>query len=484
MSGPEAVADNDAEANTDPDSQGTEDRPRRRWNGLLAVILLLLLLLCCGLTLADLFIMRGSEQARFMARNLECLQCHTELIPDFSRRVVHEPFSRKECTICHTPHGKQVSSITTQSPGKTIQRFRTLLQWLPLRLLSYVLPGLSRESTSATTVAVGDRVISKTTKDSEGETSYLTMPEDKLCWTCHGSMGALLGDTYQHRPFQAGLCGNCHNPHASDQRALLAQAPNKLCFTCHPMGAQINRMQAHPPAKQGWCTDCHSPHASNNKGILVARQRELCFRCHPSVGVLSGLPVQHQPFLDDNCSGCHEPHGSNSSPLLVRSQPALCFNCHPAIENQFAEPSHHPIGVELTCGSCHNPHAAQYPALVDAQNNGFCYRCHGEKLVAYDASSHSAMLCIKCHTPHGSQFDPILIAENPRLCLTCHTTKEGQNKHPIGTRFFDLHARRGLTCSSSCHNPHGSEYQYMLKNFNPTQDAECLQCHKYTGVYY
>jgi len=482
--GSEAVADDDIEDDSDPDPAQTEDRARRQWYGLSAVILLLLLLLCFGITVADLIVTRGPQQARFVVRNLECLQCHTELIPDFSRPVVHQPFALKECTVCHTPHGKQLTSIVTQGPGKTIRRFRTLLQWLPLRLISAVWPGLKGGSDSSVTVAPGDKVVSKTTKGDQDESSYLTMPADKLCWTCHGSMGALLGEPYQHRPFQAGQCGNCHNPHASDNRALLTQAPDKLCFTCHPMGAQINRMQAHPPAKRGWCTDCHSPHASGNKGILVARQRELCFRCHPTVGVLSNLPVQHQPFLEDNCTGCHEPHGSDNLPLLVRAQPGLCFNCHPAIQNQFARTSHHPVGVELTCGSCHNPHAAQYAALIDAQNNAFCYQCHGDKQVAYDDSAHSIMLCVKCHTPHGSQFAPILIAQNPDLCLTCHPAMEAQGTHPVRSHFFDLHAKKGLTCSSSCHNPHGTNYQYMLKNFNSPQDGQCLQCHKYTGVYY
>ena len=485
MPDPEVVGGDDVDTRSDPDSVGAEDERKRPWYGLLVVILLLLLLLCCGVTAADLVITRGSEQARFMARNLTCLQCHTELIPDFSRLTVHQPFAFKECTVCHTPHGKQVTSIVSRSPGRTIQRFRTLIQWLPLRLWLTGWERISGRPSSAAVVATdGGKILSKTTKDAQGETSHLTVPADKLCWTCHGSMGALLGDQYQHRPFTSGQCLSCHNPHASDFGALLTQAPNKLCFTCHPMGAQINRMQAHPPAKAGWCTDCHSPHASNNKGILVARQRELCFRCHPTVGVLANMPVQHQPFLNDNCTGCHEPHGADYSPLLVQAQPGLCYQCHPAIQNQFAEPSHHPIGIELTCGSCHNPHAAQYAGLIDAQNNQFCYQCHGDKQVLYQTSAHSNTLCIGCHTPHGSAYSPILIAPNPDLCLRCHTTFEGGNQHPVRQQFFDVHSRKGLTCTSSCHNPHGSRYSYMLKNFEFPQDGECLQCHKYVSIYY
>ncbi|MEI8083093.1 MAG: cytochrome c3 family protein [Actinomycetes bacterium] len=485
MSDPEAVVGDDVEATTDTDSVGEDSTPRRPWYGLLVVILLLLLLLCCGTTTADVIITRGPEQARFVARNLTCLQCHTELIPDFSKPVVHRPFALKECTICHTPHGRQVTSIVNQGAGNSVQRFRTLLQWLPLRMWFTAWENLSGGSSSTSVVTSSEgTVISKTTKDVAGQKSMLTMPADKLCWTCHGSMGALLDDQFQHKPFAAGQCLNCHTPHASEYKGLISQAPDKLCFTCHPIGSEINRAQAHPPAKEGWCIDCHSPHASNNKGILIARQRELCFSCHPGVAGLADMPVQHQPFLGDNCTGCHEPHGSDYSPLLVNQQPELCYNCHPQISNQFSEPSHHPIGVQLACGSCHSPHAAQYAGLVDAQDNEFCYQCHGDKAVLYEGSAHRGQLCIKCHTPHGSAYAPILVAQNPALCLKCHPTLVGDNKHPADQKFFDVHAKKGLTCTSSCHNPHGTNQQYMLRSFDFWQDGLCLQCHKFVGIYY
>lgn len=484
MSDPEVVVD-DVEPNIDATSEGEEDRRSRPWYGLLVVILLLLLLLCCAVTTVDVVVTRGPQQARFIARNLTCLQCHTELIPDFSKPVVHSPFAQKECTTCHTPHGNQVTAIVTQGSGSVLRRYTTLVQWLPLKWWLSLWEGLGgRKSSSLSVDTSGGKLLSMSTKDNSGNKSYLTQPEEKLCWVCHGDVGALLGDQYQHQPFSAGRCTNCHNPHASDYRGLLTQAPNKLCFTCHPMGEQLNRMQSHPPAKDGWCIDCHNPHASNNKGILVAKQRDLCFRCHPSVAVLANMPVQHQPFQNNNCTGCHQPHGSDFTPLLNKPQPTLCYDCHPAIKNQFAQPSHHPVGVSLTCGSCHDPHAAQYRGLINAQNNNFCYQCHGDKKAMYAKSAHFKTLCIKCHTPHGSAYAPILVAPNPQLCLNCHPTLEGNNQHPVRPAFYDVHSGKGLTCTSSCHNPHGTKFNFMLKNFYYPQDGLCLQCHKTVGLYY
>jgi predicted CXXCH cytochrome family protein len=487
LSDPEVVEGDGVEAITDSDPVEEEVQRKRPWSSLLVVILLLLLTMCVVITMADIIVTRGPEQASFVARNLTCLQCHTELIPDFSKPVVHQPFALEECTVCHTPHGKQFSSVVTPASGFSSQRVRTLIQWLPLRVWFTAWEGLlGGSSTTYSSLATSGtaNVMSQATQDTTVTASNLVMPSDQLCWTCHGSMGALLSDTYQHQPFTTGNCVSCHSPHASDNRALLTQAPNQLCFTCHPMGAQINLMQSHPPAKEGWCTDCHSPHASNNRGILVARQRDLCFRCHPTVAVKGDMPVQHQPFLQDNCTGCHEPHGSDNIPLLVEAQPGLCYRCHPAIQNQFAQASHHPVGVDLQCGSCHDPHAAQYRRLVNAQDNSFCYQCHAETQPLFGTSAHSPLLCIRCHTPHGSAYSPVLVAENPDLCLECHPALEGQNTHPVRQEFFDVHAKQGLTCSSSCHNPHGSKYEYMLKNFNYWQDGLCLQCHKYVGTYF
>lgn len=483
MSDPEVVPD-DVEPNMHSASAGEEEQRRRSWYGLLVVILLLLLLLCTAVTGVDIVLTRGPQQARFIARNLECLQCHTELIPDFSKPVVHSPFALKECTTCHTPHGGQVTTIVTQGSGATWKRVQTLAQWLPLKWWFSVWEFFGGR-TSVTTAATSDgMVVSKTTKGVVGSKSELVMPEDQLCWTCHGDIGPLLADKYQHQPFSAGHCTNCHNPHASDNRALLTQAPNKLCFTCHPMGTELNKAQAHPPAKDGWCTDCHNPHASNYKGILVTNQRALCFRCHPSVAVLANMPVQHQPFLNDNCTGCHQPHGSDYTPLLNAPQPTLCYNCHPQIKDQFAQASHHPIGLNLTCSSCHDPHAAQYKFLINAQDNSFCYQCHGDKQAIYDASAHSVNLCITCHTPHGSAYAPMLVAPNPQLCLQCHATMDAANSHPVTPNFFDIHAQKGLTCTSTCHNPHGTTNTYMLRNFNFPQDGQCLQCHKWVGSYF
>ena len=95
-------------------------RSRRRWP--LLLLLLLLLLLCSVTSVVDVFIDRKPDEARFIARNLECLQCHTELIPDFDTRLGPQPVHAAECTVCHTPHGKDVERTIVSGGSRTFER--------------------------------------------------------------------------------------------------------------------------------------------------------------------------------------------------------------------------------------------------------------------------------------------------------------------------------------------------------------------------
>ena len=479
----EEVVEDDVDIE-DEEEEG-ERRKKRRWWSLLILLLLALLLLCCAVTSAKLWVDGGSQEARFIARNLECLQCHTEVIPDFSKAAVHNPFALKTCTACHTPHGKKVTVNVTGGLGQIWKRFTTSIQWLPLRLWLGATEGTAGRTGETVEVTGEGGALKNRTVEVKGAESMLIMPETELCWYCHGSMGAKLSEMTVHQPFGAGRCTNCHDPHSSDWSGILTQAPNKLCLTCHPTAEERGMDQIHPSFEQGWCIDCHDPHASEYVGMTVVGQLELCFRCHPSVATMQDLPVQHAPFINGMCTDCHEPHASDDRPLLVRADPRLCYSCHPAIANQFARPSHHPVGITLVCSSCHNPHAAQASSLVSASDNSFCYGCHNDVMVEYDSSGHTGVLCMKCHTPHGSSTTPMLLDRNPELCFRCHTRRHfdesttgvTRHNHPVRPVHYDVNAGDPLTCTSSCHDPHGTDYTSMLRYFDSPMDGTCLMCH-------
>lgn len=477
---PEAMGDIEQIA----DASDDEKSKRSRWA--LVAILLLLLLLCTITTTVDVWVNRDPNQVRFIARNLECLQCHTELIPDLRKASVHNPFLLKECTACHTRHGSEVTRTERSGGYRTWERARTVIEWLPFK---YII-GIYDSIAGITGGGKGGEVVSETTKKERGAKSELIMPENRLCWVCHGSLGAKRSMSHQHAPFENGYCTNCHDPHASDFRVLLNQDERDLCVTCHPIGRELAREQVHPPAGERFCTNCHDPHASDWSGILVDNQRDLCFVCHPSVAPLSLKSVQHNPFLYDNCTGCHEPHGSDFLPLLRKDQPPLCYDCHPEIKRDFEKPSHHPVGtIQLNCDDCHNPHAADYDALLAARDNEMCYQCHRTTIgVTYERSSHVDQRCVACHTPHGSTYAPILRLPNPEVCLQCHEKRryDGKNTHPVRPVEYDTLAQKRLTCTSSCHNPHGTANNHMMRypynNSGWGQDGLCLLCHSGVGV--
>jgi predicted CXXCH cytochrome family protein len=76
------------------------------------------------------------------------------------------------------------------------------------------------------------------------------------------------------------MCLSCHNPHDSENTKLLADAGNKLCFSCHPdKGEKTSVSHAAVTTGKG-CLTCHAPHAAKNQKMLLAKGGELCFSCH------------------------------------------------------------------------------------------------------------------------------------------------------------------------------------------------------------
>lgn len=472
------IGGNDFESDETP-AVAEERHSKGRW-AIAAALLLLLLLLCWALTTITCYIGRGPEQVRSIARNLECLQCHSDLIPQLREPVVHNPFELESCTACHTPHARETERTVWARTTTLARRTATLFRWLPITWLFSVTSGEFEEIDGSPAIVISRDVTQEV--DEPG----LVAPLEDLCWTCHGNTGKQLSLAYQHDPFTKGNCMNCHNPHASKHRGLLTTSPQTLCISCHgSLGVEMARNQLHQPVEQFFCTSCHSPHASEWSGLLTQRQRDLCFTCHPSVAWLSNKAVQHQPFEYDNCTGCHEPHGSDFEPLLIAAEPTVCYDCHPDIERDFNQVSIHPVySPFLDCSGCHNPHATDFSALLAARDNEICFQCHkGSLKVGYQASSHRGLLCVSCHTPHGSAYSPILRKENPDVCLQCHSWVESHNnQHPVRPQFYDIRADAPLTCTSTCHGPHGTEFPMMVRFFPWPFDGRCLQCHSTVGI--
>ncbi|MDY0341112.1 MAG: cytochrome c3 family protein [Coriobacteriia bacterium] len=477
------MTEQDQDTAVDGAADTTEDTSGRRGRGVFAVVVLILLVLFAMTTAMQVLSLRSEDEVvRGITDNLECLQCHVELIPEFDRDVVHNPFMAEQCTTCHTPHGQLETETVFDGAVQGWNRARTLVEWIPVKL---VLDIFDRDGEQS----VEDGAVKSVTETQiKGETSELVLPGNELCMMCHGDMGSLINSAYPHAPFANGNCIDCHDPHASDFSSMLTMTVEDLCITCHPIGPELDRMQVHAPVAGFHCTDCHDPHGSAYRGILVDAQRDLCFTCHPSVARLSGMAVQHGPYANDACTDCHEPHGSDYGPLLRAPEPVLCYGCHPGIETDFRRASHHPVGtISLDCTGCHDAHATNYQSLLYGDDNGICYDCHAKPIQAtYDKSAHLNTPCWGCHTPHGSDYGPLLKGPQPEVCFPCHARQHfddaaaGYKNHPVRSVYYDVSAGTDLTCTTTCHDPHGTSHNYMLRHYDSPKDGNCLICHAVT----
>jgi len=289
-------------------------------------------------------------------------------------------------------------------------------------------------------------------------------------------------------------------PHAAwaAEHPRLVKLESTRCTTCH--SALLKDAQdVHPPAADD-CTTCHQFDISDQgtQVSLVESGNALCLLCHDKEDEAAGtLAAPHEP-VTDTCLNCHNPHATPRPRLLVEDQPALCAQCHDLDE---LEGKH---GKQLTqatqCTACHAPHGSANPSMLRSKNlhppfgdgdcdschrqpfgdrvrltargEALCTACHGEMSEPDDVSVHAALHggrkagCLSCHDPHMSDQQPLLKEAVPDLCAQCH--------QPIvdAVRADTGHAV-GEDCTT-CHLPHSSKKPHLLMDTAPDL---CGLCH-------
>jgi predicted CXXCH cytochrome family protein len=164
-----------------------------------------------------------------------------------------------------------------------------------------------------------------------------------------------------------------------------------------------------------------------------------------------------------------------------------------------AEPAKHAEDTpkELNCKSCHdgfldfkNVHPAVEWSSCDAchqagpghtsgddssdikteKSSALCFGCHDAK--EEGKSNHKAMTekkqCLNCHDPHGSDVNYLLRDEPRVLCAGCH-----KDVVPEGSKSVHGVMASGESCLH-CHDPHSSPNDALLKN---AEDKVCTSCH-------
>ena len=190
------------------------------------------------------------------------------------------------------------------------------------------------------------------------------------------------------------------------------------------------------------------------------------------------------------CEGCHGPgkahveqgggKGKDAKLITfakgdatpVESRNAVCLNCHQKGDRLFWQGSAHEAR-DVACTNCHLVMAELTPRaqLAKATQLDLCGSCHVRERSQQMRSSHmplreGKMVCTSCHNPHGT-VTQTLLKENSvnETCYTCHAEKRGP--------FLWEHAPVPESCVN-CHDSHGSNHEKMLKVAKPRL---CQQCH-------
>jgi DmsE family decaheme c-type cytochrome len=156
----------------------------------------------------------------------------------------------------------------------------------------------------------------------------------------------------------------------------------------------------------------------------------------------------------------------------VEQRNATCLQCHERGARLFWQGSSHE-SRDVACTNCHKimESVSERSQLAKATEIETCGQCHLQKRAQQMRSSHmplreEKMTCTSCHNPHGTVTEKLLKANSVNdACYTCHAEKRGPFlwEHPPVTE----------SCTN-CHDPHGSNHEKMLKTAKPRL---CEQCH-------
>jgi DmsE family decaheme c-type cytochrome len=186
--------------------------------------------------------------------------------------------------------------------------------------------------------------------------------QNAACLTCHRG-NSHTGWTGSVHETSNVACGSCHKVHPERDAVMAKATQADVCFTCHKKErADFHKPSTHPVRfGRVTCSECHNPHGSTTRGMLAKPTvNQTCYTCHAEKR--GPMLWEHAPVAED-CSLCHTPHGSVYQALLRKNAPLLCQQCHQV--NGHPSVAYTPAGLPgrgapsafLLAGSCTNCHS-------------------------------------------------------------------------------------------------------------------------------
>lgn len=354
-----------------------------------------------------------------------CLNCHQGRREEFSKEVVHPPLE-EGCLDCHNPH-ESPNRYQLEYDGDTLSG---------LCFNCHEQDGFMAD-TKHSPVEEGDCIACHNPHSSDnGSLLIAPLEGGELCFECHDDLKEDFEMEYIHAPVEES-CTGCHDPHSGQAQFMLKESGGALCASCHKeytpeiYEAIDNAKTEHPPVSDGECVRCHRPHSSNQPALLVDAMEGLCFSCHDELGeIIAESTNRHGPVKTGDCTACHNVHGSQFSRLLVRYYPVefyssydknkygLCFGCH---NRDIARMARTASLTDFRDGD-YNLHYFH----VNNEKGRVCTACH-------DAHASSQAKHVRYEVPFGAWSYPVNLTKTVtggRCVVGCHAPKEYDRKQP------------------------------------------------------
>jgi predicted CXXCH cytochrome family protein len=167
-------------------------------------------------------------------------------------------------------------------------------------------------------------------------------------------------------------------------------------------------------------------------------------------------------------------------PLPGKAGDEACVTCHKPIVAR--KVLHGPVAAG-SCLSCHEVKESggtvriTLAGGVTADNEtALCLTCHDDMAARLKQKAVHAPVaggaCSSCHDPHGSDFRFMLPAEGTASCLTCHSDIQ----EAMGAAFTHEPAKQACTV---CHDPHAGPFAGQTR---VELNLLCLSCHSDTPI--